>query len=193
MEFIKTFFRWLGNILLVIIIACAVLSVVSFIKSRKNPNTVPGIGSFKFMAVLSGSMNPTFNVYDLIVDKVTSTEKIKKGDVITFWAGDTLVTHRVVGIEENEDKRVYKTKGDANNVEDEASVDPSKVEGIYLFRIPYGGLVLSKLRGPVGFVIVWILLLYAILPEFFRKKKLKLAAKEAEKAKSTDMNESINN
>lgn len=176
----KTFSRWIGNILLIFLVVCAGLSVVSFIRSKKNNDTIPNIGPYKFMAVLSGSMSPTFNVYDMIVDKKISTESVKKGDVITFRQDDkNIVTHRVIDIESKDGKVLLKTKGDANNVEDDAFVDSSKVEGIYLLRIPYGGLVVSKLRGPIGFVIVWILSIYVILSEIlFNKGKDKTAATE---------------
>lgn len=166
----KTFFKWVGNVLLILLVVLAVLSGISFIKSKKNPNSVPAIGPYKFMAVLSGSMSPTFNVYDMIIDKKADTNKLNKGDVITYWSGDVLVTHRVVEVREKDNKRVFKTKGDANNVEDDQLVEASNIEGIYLFRIPYMGLVVSKLRGPIGLAIVWILLIYVVFSEFLGGK-----------------------
>lgn len=190
----KKIFKWLGNVLLVIIVILAVLSVFSFIKSRKNPNAAPSIGPYKFMAVLSGSMSPTFNVYDMIVDKQVKPESLKKGDVITFWADSkTLVTHRIVDIQREDGKTAYKTRGDANNVADDKLVDPSKVEGTYIFRIPYGGLITSKLKGPIGLVIVWALFMYVIFSEFFFKKKGKKEVIEVQKPDNKDINESINN
>lgn len=177
----KTVFKWFGNIVFAIILIFGVLSVFSFIKAKQNPNTVPSIGPYKFMSVLSGSMSPTFNSYDMIVDKKPTPENLKKGDVITFREDNkTLVTHRIVNIKNENGKIEFKTRGDANNVEDERLVDASQIEGTYLFRIPYGGLVMSKLKGPIGLGIVWLLLMFVIYTEFFGKKKLKVAVEETQ-------------
>jgi signal peptidase I len=190
----KTFFKWLGNVLLILLIICAVLSMFSFIRSRKNLNTIPSIGQYKFMVVLSGSMSPTFNVYDMIVDKRVKTEELKKGDVITFWESNKiLVTHRIVDIQSKDGKTAYRTRGDANNVTDDKLVDPSEVEGTYMFRIPYIGLVVSKLKGPIGLVVVWAVFMYVIFLEFFFKKKEKKTASEAQKSDNKNVSESSNN
>lgn len=190
----KTFFKWVGNVLLVIIVIFAVMAAVSLIKSRKNPNEVPSIASYKLMSVLSGSMSPIFNAYDMIVDKTVPPENLKKGDVITFREdAKTLVTHRIVDIQNINGKTAYKTRGDANNVDDERLVYASQVEGTYLFRIPYGGFVVSKLKGPIGLVIVWILLMYVILSEFVFKKKHSDAIIETEKLEGKVIEESLNN
>lgn len=179
----KVFLKWMGNILFIFIIICLVLSVFTFIKSKKNPNEVPAIGPYKFMSVLSGSMSPTFNVYDMIVDKRVKPENLKKGDIITFWADSrTLVTHRITDIKIQNGKTAYMTKGDANNVEDQKFVDSSKIEGTYMFRIPYGGLVVSKLKGPIGLIIVWLLFIYIILSEIFFKVTGKKAISKVQKS-----------
>lgn len=189
----KTFFKWFGNGVLAIILICAVLSVFSFIRAKQNPNTVPSIGNYKMMSVLSGSMSPIFNAYDMIVDKKIEPENLKKGDVITFRVDNkTLVTHRIVDIQSQNGKISYKTRGDANNVEDQMLVDVSQIEGTYLFRIPYGGLIMEKLKGPIGIGIVWLLLMYVIFAEFFGKKKSKIIVEESAKLEKKGSNESFN-
>jgi signal peptidase I len=175
-KIIKTTMKWLENTLLGMLVIIAVFSVFSFVKSKKNPNYILGMASYKFMAVLSGSMSPTFNVYDLIVDKEVSPKDIHLGDVITFREGDVLITHRVIKMEEKEGKKFFVTRGDANDVEDYNPVTSEQVQAKYLFRIPYMGLVLSKIRGAVGIGIVWAaFILFAMLelmPEF-KKENVK--------------------
>lgn len=189
----KKIFKWMGNGVLVIILICAVLSVFSFIRAKKNPNTVPSIGPYKFMSVLSGSMSPTFDAYDMIVDKKPAPESLQKGDVITFWEDNaTLVTHRIVDIQNENGKMAYKTRGDANNVADERLVDYSMVEGVYLFRIPYGGLIMEKLKGPIGIGIVWLLLMFVIYTEFFGKKKAERSIAESQELDKKDIKETLN-
>lgn len=175
MKTIKTIFRWLGDIVLCMLVITAVFSVFSFVQSKRNSNYIPGIGPYKFMAVLSGSMSPTFNVYDMIVDKTVNPNDLRIGDVITMSEGNALVTHRIVKIEEKDGKKYFITRGDANNVEDQSLVTIEQVQAKYLFRIPYIGLILSKIRGPIGIGIVWAVFIFfamaEIIPEILKVKK----------------------
>jgi signal peptidase len=98
-----------------------------------------------------------------------------------------------VDIQSKDGKTAYRTRGDANNVTDDKLVDPSEVEGTYMFRIPYIGLVVSKLKGPIGLVVVWAVFMYVIFLEFFFKKKEKKTASEAQKSDNKNVSESSNN
>lgn len=169
----RTFIKWVENVLLCILIVLAVISASSFLNSKKNPKYIPGIGPYKFMAVLSGSMSPTFNVYDLIIDKTTNIDDLKAGDVITFRESNLLVTHRISKVENKAGKKSFITRGDANNIEDQAVVMPEQVQAKYIFKIPYMGFVLSKMRGPIGVAIIWGIFFYftlmELIPEFTKK------------------------
>jgi signal peptidase I len=48
------------------------------------------------LGMLSGSMAPLINTNDKIVITKADARRIAIGDIITFWKGDILVTHRVV-------------------------------------------------------------------------------------------------
>jgi signal peptidase I len=196
MKIFKKILNWAGNVVLLMLVAVAILSIVSFVKSKSTKNYIPGIGSYKFLAVLSGSMNPTFNTYDMIIDKLVNAESLKTGDVITFRVDDKLVTHRITQVTKKDNYVLFKTKGDANNVEDEGEVLAKNVVGKYVFHIPYLGLVMSKIRGPVGIGIIWAIFTFIvvneILSEIFKSKKNKkqmfnkgLNDKEPEKANSS--------
>lgn len=173
----RTFTKWVGNVLLCILIVLAVISVSSFLNSKKNPKYIPGIGPYKFMAVLSGSMSPTFNVYDLIIDKTTSIDNLKAGDVITFRQDNLLVTHRISEVKNKDGKKSFITRGDANNIEDQILVMPEQVQAKYIFKISYMGFVISKIRGPIGIAIIWTVFLYfalmELIPEFVKNRENK--------------------
>lgn len=185
----KTFVRWIGNILLALLVMLAIVSVVVFFNSKRTKDPIPTVGNIKFLSVLSNSMSPTFKVYDLIIDKKVPTEQLKKGDAITFKDGESIVTHRIVDIQNKDNKILFKTKGDANNVEDENLVPAENVVAKYFFRIPYMGLVITKIKGPVGIAIVWIIFMYIVIKEVWSElKKNKLKATED---KSIDKPEAI--
>jgi signal peptidase I len=164
---LKKIFKWAGNVALILLVALAILSVFSFIKSKSTENYIPGIGNYKFLAVLSGSMSPAFNTYDMIIDRQINIENLKKGDVITSWIGDSLVTHRITQVIKKDNNLSFKTKGDANNVEDENEILAKDIVGIYVFHIPYMGLIMSKIRGPLGIGIVWTVFAFIAFNEIF--------------------------
>ncbi len=114
------------------------------------------IGLFKYqpVAVLSGSMSPTFDRGDaVVVKKLTSAEKdqLKKGDVIQFTSGSKFVVHRIVKIDnDGNGNRVFITKGDHNNAVDANVVGYDQVAGEVAFIVKYIGYPSVWLSGMVS-------------------------------------------
>jgi signal peptidase len=79
---------------------------------------------------------------DMIIVKSVNSNELTVGDVLAFQEPgskpNTLVTHRIVSIEEGE-KRLFQTKGDANNAEDMFKVPASNAVGKLIFVIPFAG------------------------------------------------------
>ena len=98
---------------------------------------VPKVMGNDIYAVMSGSMEPYYHVGSVvIVDKHFTPEEIAVGDPITFRKGDNAIaTHRV--IEVNEETREFKTKGDANEVEDLAPVPFENVINGWIYSALY--------------------------------------------------------
>ena len=103
-----------------------------------------GIGS---SIVLSGSMEPTLSVNDLVF--VRAQENYQIGDVVVYQAGNSLVIHRI--IEVRDDGLV--TKGDANNTDD-GVISSEAVKGRMFLHIPYVGIVVHFLQTLPGAVLV---------------------------------------
>lgn len=125
--------------------------------------------------VISGSMEPTYSVGDLLYVKEVDPDSIKVGDPITFVLNENLVvaTHRVVRIDA--ENRHFYTKGDANDTEDAAPVHFNNVIGVPQFSIPLLGFVSDFIQHPPGMYIaigVGIVLVAAVfLPDLIWKKK----------------------
>jgi signal peptidase len=105
---------------------------------------------YKPLAILSGSMEPAYNVYGLVVvDTNVVPEDIAEGDVISFMSGeDTTVTHRVIGIDRG--ARIFSTKGDANNTEDFAPVPFDNLVGRAALHVPWLGYILTNMKTQQG-------------------------------------------
>lgn len=111
-----------------------------------NPMPMPfGVGA---AVVLSGSMEPTLSVNDLVF--VAEKESYEEGDVVVFQKNGHLVIHRIVSIEGD----VVVTQGDANNVED-APIQLANIRGKLVFSIPMFGRVIQMLRSPAGIIAVF--------------------------------------
>jgi signal peptidase I len=61
------------------------------------------------LQVVSGSMSPLLEPGDNIYMEFTPPESLKRGDIVVFYKGDSLVTHRLISI----NPRGCLTKGDA--------------------------------------------------------------------------------
>jgi signal peptidase I len=99
-------------------------------------------GSERIFIVLSGSMTPLMLPGDGIVVKSVDLNELTAGDILTFrdpgGKPDTYVTHRIIALKEDKEL-IFKTKGDANNAEDDFNVTASKAVGKLVFVIPFAG------------------------------------------------------
>ena len=95
--------------LTVIMLFIGILMTISiYIKKDK----VPFLLNYSYLKVVSGSMEPTIHVNDIIFIKKEYSYEI--GDIVTFEVGEELVTHRII----KEEGNGVITKGDNNNAED---------------------------------------------------------------------------
>ena len=114
------------------------------------------IGIFKYqpIAVLSGSMSPTFNRGDaVVIEKLNTQEKdkLKKGDIIQFVSGTKYVVHRIEEITNDEyGNKLFITKGDHNNTIDFDKVHLENVKGKVAAIIPFIGYPSVWLSGAIS-------------------------------------------
>ncbi len=115
---------------------------------------VMGLFKYQPIAVLSGSMSPTFDRGDaVVINKLTTREKdeLKKGDIIQFVSGNKYVVHRIVSItNDNYGNKLFVTKGDHNNAIDMNKVSMEDVKGKVSFVIPLIGYPSVWLSGVIS-------------------------------------------
>lgn len=131
--------NWMTGLLIGLVILLAILLV--------------GVRLFglDLYVVLSGSMEPAYQTGSIIYVKDTDTAHIEVGDVITFRIdGDTIATHRVVEITEADGETAFRTKGDANELEDASAVPASQVVGTPVFTIRYLGYLVTYIHSTSG-------------------------------------------
>ena len=135
--------------------------------------------------VISGSMEPTYSVGDLLYVKEVDPDSVKVGDPITFVLNEdpVVATHRVVRVDA--ENRYFYTKGDANETEDASPVHFNNLVGVPVFAIPLLGYVSAYIQNPPGMYVaigLGVLLIAAVfLPDLMTKEEKK--EKQEEDAK----------
>ena len=135
--------------------------------------------------VISGSMEPTYSVGDLLYVKTVDPDSVKVGDPITFVLNEELVvaTHRVVGVDS--ENRQFITKGDANETEDANPVHFNNLVGVPVFAIPLLGYVSAYIQNPPGTYVAIavgaIIIMLVFLPDLFEDDKKKKGDEPAKK------------
>jgi signal peptidase len=178
-----------SDILFYILLVAILVGAVMFASSKAPGKSIFG---FRYYDVLTGSMEPTYHVGDLIFVRVTSAQDINVGDAVTFNPGateDSYLTHRVV--EKFEDYQgtgvtCFKTKGDANETDDPFIIDESRMIGIVKMRIPFLGYIVKFVQVNYIMVIVFVILfsVFFTLLKKLMEVSAEVAALEKEEAKT---------
>ena len=146
MEIINKIFKILSWIVAAVIIAYVMISA-------------PVIAGYRPVIVLSGSMEPGYPVGCITYYHSCDFSRLKAGDAITFKAGDSMVTHRIV--KKNELSGNVETKGDNNPTQDPKPVDMNDIAGKTIdFKIPFAGYFV--IFGKKPFTISVMILILAI-------------------------------
>ncbi len=152
----------------VIVLTIAALVLAFSLVQSKVRGGEPSVLGCRMYIVLSGSMSPAIETGSLVVVKPAAPESIRVGDIITFGGGGSSVTtHRVTAVE-NEGGLSFRTKGDANEVEDPLPVSADRLVGKVVFSIPYAGYVFSYARTRKGAMTIIALASAVILAELIR-------------------------
>jgi signal peptidase len=146
----------------------------------------PITGNYKFLTVLSGSMEPTIKTGSVVL--VQPQKDYKIGDIITFGPTSKTkppTTHRIYEIKVQAGVPIYLTKGDANNAPDVREIKKTDIIGRVLFDAPYVGYAVSATQNPYGFLLIIIVpaivIIYDEAQKIWAEVKKKKVAKAVKK------------
>lgn len=106
-----------------------ILLLYSIIQRKITSEKYTNLFGYTLLEVVTGSMSGTIEIGDGVIVKLTSD--IKEEDIIVYKKEESLITHRLIEMEEDG----LITKGDANNVQDEP-ITKDVVIGKVIFVIP---------------------------------------------------------
>ncbi|MDD5095605.1 MAG: signal peptidase I [Dehalococcoidia bacterium] len=141
----KRYLRWAGNgifILLVMTVAFVAVSTWFF--------------DWRFDAVGTGSMEPTYKIGGMVVIRPVEAEKIAVGDVITFRSpmeSRQLITHRVIEVVREDGGLVFRTQGDGNPEPDGFDIPAENLRGEVCCYVPLIGHGVDFVKSPEGGIV----------------------------------------
>ena len=183
---LKAFSMVVMSVLLAI---CAFLiTYIAVNKISQLKGKTPPLGLY---TIISPSMTPKIKVYDVVFVVKTEPEKIKIGDVISYYSTNDYfkgvpITHRVVEKLNTNEGIVFITQGDANPSADSELILSNNVVGVVRARVPQLGRIQFFLSSKMGWIIAILIpalgvLSYDIL-KLFNLIKLKNELLKTKKA-----------
>jgi len=122
-------------------------------------------------------LDDQFDMFDLLfVEELPGEYELELYDVVVYEYEDTQIIHRIIGIEEPNEKhpdgRHFLLRGDALKFSDEFPVLYSQMKAIYRGeRIPYIGSFFMFMQSPAGYMCI-LLVLFAVIGTPIAEKKL---------------------
>ena len=176
----------IGTVICIVLLPVLAINVTLIAKSYINADEVPSVGGYLPLIVLTDSMYPYIESGDLIICHTIEGKDVAVGDVISYFDpegnGTSIVTHRVTEVTTDDAGLAFRTKGDANNVEDSMLVPEKSLVGIYKSRIAGAGNVAMFMQTSTGLIVCVVLpLLLLVGYDVIRSK-----TQESKKQKDTD-------
>ena len=162
----KNIMKYIASVFLVLLVS---LCIYTFVMTDILKKDYVNVFGYTYFVVATGSMSGTIEVDDIIFVKIT--KNVKNNDIITFKNKDgDIITHRL--IQKKGDK--YITKGDVNNVVDEAITEKQIIGKVTSVVSPS-----FILKSIAIFLIVFILLALVNFDNIVKKYILKDTNKDS--------------
>ncbi len=153
MNQIRIITKKIENVLCVVLLIILIFAVYAKVKITFNKDIHTNFFGYRVFEVASGSMEPTLSINDLLIVKV-SDEELKKDDIIAYMRDDSIITHRIIMVDENS----LIVKGDANNTID-SPINKDQVIGKVVKVLPQFGVWHKIFSEPKILVLMFITLL----------------------------------
>lgn len=155
----------------IILIPILFYNIILLAQSAIEPSETPNFLGVKSYVIISGSMQPELNIGDIVF--VKKEMDLHEGDIISFRQGQSVITHRINKVIDEDGKIVYQTKGDNNNIEDSGTITAETIEGKVIWKLPKLGNVSLFLQNKMIIIFITLLLYMYISISGSREKKRK--------------------
>ncbi len=130
---IRVLLNIIKSILYVIVVAILLVIIV-----QKVSNNNVAIGGIRIFTIVTGSMEPVYNIGDILVSAKTDPANIKVGDNVTYLGSkgdlkDLIITHQIVNVSHDDNGYHFVTKGVNNEIAD-PGIDANQIYGKVIYK-----------------------------------------------------------
>ena len=148
------------------LISLFIVIVISIIFIQRISNNKVTLGGYGLYTIITGSMEPKYNIGDMVISKKVDVKQLKVGDDIVYLGEkeefkNKIITHQIINKKEVNGKIIFQTKGIANDIED-PEIESSQVLGKVLGKSNILSFISRIVNNPYGFYFV-IFVPFAIL------------------------------
>lgn len=151
--FLKLLWKILKAVLL--LLALVVFAVIVVQRVSNNKATIGGYGIY---TIVSESMVPEYNIWDMLFAKKTDAADIQIGDDVVYQGKegdfvDKIVTHRVIKKIRHGNSYTFVTKGIANDLEDPA-IEQDQIYGKVVLKSAVLSFISKVINNEYGFYFI---------------------------------------
>ena len=155
----KVLLKILGVIKIILLILL-VLFVIATAYQKVIPNN-PSVFGFRTYSIITNSMYPKLKKGDVILIKEQKISDYKVGDIVTFKGMDgdlkgKIVTHEIVGITKENNRRIFYTKG-IKNISNDPAVYEEQILGKVIYKFFLFSIIERIMDTKIGFILIIII------------------------------------
>lgn len=176
------------------ITSIVIIFVICIIFIQRISNNKVTLGGISMYTVVSESMKPKYEIYDMIIAKKVDSSTIKVGDDVVYKGEkstlkDKIVTHQVIKKDYKNGKYIFQTKGINNDIAD-PEIEDRQILAVVISKSNILSIISHVVNNSYGFYfIIFVPFVVLLFFEILDIKKEKMALKE-EKLKNKEKKES---
>lgn len=176
------------------ITSIVIIFVICIIFIQRISNNKVTLGGISMYTVVSESMKPKYEIYDMIIAKKVDSSTIKVGDDVVYKGEkstlkDKIVTHQVIKKDYKNGKYIFQTKGINNDIAD-PEIEDRQILAVVVSKSNILSMISHIVNNSYGFYfIIFVPFIVLLFFEILDIKKEKMALKEE---KNKNKKEEIN-
>lgn len=198
-------FQIIYTIIKIFVVAMLSIYLLFVIVQRFTNNS--SILGYRVFTIATGSMEPVYNINDVILVKDTDPSTLKKGDDIAYLGNrdavkGLIVTHRIIRIETFNDGKVHYTLKGVNNKYEDPSITADQILGKVVGKLPVVNFINHVVKNIYGFfflvfcplvLVIFLEIADTIIDMKLENNEIRLIEKEDKKSKKKNKKENISN
>lgn len=198
-------FQIIYTIIKIFVVAMLSIYLLFVIVQRFTNNS--SILGYRVFTIATGSMEPVYNINDVILVKDTDPSTLKKGDDIAYLGNrdavkGLIVTHRIIRIETFSDGKDHYTLKGVNNKYEDPSITEDQILGKVVGKLPVVNFINHVVKNIYGFfflvfcplvLVIFLEIADTIIDMKLEKNEIRLIEKEDKKSKKKNKKENISN